>query len=240
MKARGIPLDRVAPALAAARKARLEILDAIEAAIPAPREDISPYAPRMLIIQIDTDKIGKVIGPGGKTINAMQDETGATISVENDGTIYIASVDADGALAAKERILALTQDVEVETIYTGAVVSIQPFGAFIEVLPGQDGLCHISELDKGYVKEVTDVVQIGDTVKVKVISIDNQGRVKLSRKVLMEADESFEDGASGKGSDERPPAGSGTGSRDSRSSGRGGGGGRGGRGGRDRNRDKRS
>ena len=189
MKSRALVQDRVVAALDKARTARLKILEEIAKVIPEPRAEISRYAPRMLMIQVDTEKIGKVIGPGGKTINRIQEETGATIDVENDGTIYISSVDAEGAEKAKAEILALTEDAEVGKIYTGKVVSIQSFGAFIEILPGQDGLCHVSELDAGYVKDVKDVCKIGDELTVKVISIDNQGRVKLSRKATMKTDE---------------------------------------------------
>jgi len=188
MKARHIPHDRIAAALAKARDARLKILDAMTKILPQPRAEISRYAPRMLTLRVDVEKIGKVIGPGGKTINRIQDETGATIDVENDGTIYIASVDAEGAERAKLQILALTEDPEVGRIYTGKVVSVQSFGAFVEILPGQDGLCHVSELDEGFVRDVKDVCKIGDTLTVKVIAIDNQGRVKLSRKAAMKAE----------------------------------------------------
>ena len=153
--------------------------------LAAPRAEISRYAPRMFTLKIDPEKIGKVIGPGGKTINRIQDETGATIDIEDDGTVYIACVDAAGAEAARAAIEALTAEVEVGKIYTGKVVSIKDFGAFIEILPGQDGLCHVSELDEKYVKNVTDVVKVGDTVTVKVIAIDDQGRVKLSRKAAL-------------------------------------------------------
>ena len=169
------------------------------------------------MIKIDPQKIGKVIGPGGKTINRIQDETGATIDVEDDGTIFIASTEAAGAEAAKAEIEGLTADAEVGKVYTGKVVSITDFGAFIEILPGQDGLCHVSELSSEYVKNVTDVVKLGDTVDVKVINIDAQGRVKLSRKVLM--DPSSADGSSSSSS--RPSSGSGGQDRGGRDRGRG-------------------
>ncbi|MDY6913256.1 MAG: S1 RNA-binding domain-containing protein, partial [Planctomycetota bacterium] len=125
-------------------------------------------------------------GPGGKMINKIQDETGASIDIEDDGTIFIASTESGGAEAAKQAIEDLTAEVELGKIYTGKVVSIRDFGAFIEILPGQDGLCHVSELDDKYVKKVTDVCQVGDTFDVKVVAIDDQGRVKLSRKVLLQ------------------------------------------------------
>ncbi|HUS48261.1 MAG TPA: polyribonucleotide nucleotidyltransferase [Phycisphaerae bacterium] len=185
LKARGISQQHVVEALQQARKARLFILDEMAKVIAAPREGLSPYAPRMLTVKINPEKIGKVIGPGGKTINRIQDETGATIDIEDDGTVYIACVDSKGAEAAKAAVEALTEDVEVGKIYGGKVVSVRDFGAFIEILPGQDGMCHVSELDVNYVKNVTDVVKVGDVVRVKVINIDDQGRVKLSRKAAM-------------------------------------------------------
>jgi len=185
MKARGIGQDRIEASLAQAREARMEILEQIAKVIPSPREEISRFAPRMITIKINPEKIGKVIGPGGKTINKIQDETGANIDIEDDGTIFISCLMSDGAQSAKEAVEALTAEVELGKIYTGKVVSIRDFGAFIEILPGQDGLCHVSELDDKYVKNVKDVIDVGDVVKVKVINIDEQGRVKLSRKAAM-------------------------------------------------------
>jgi len=185
LKARCLPHDRVVEALERARQARLHILAEMSKVIGQPRKDLSQYAPRMLSIKIDPDKIGKVIGPGGKTIKGIQEKTGATIDIEDDGTIYIASAQDGDAEAAKKTIEGLTAEAEVGKIYTGKVVSIRDFGAFIEILPGQDGLCHVSELDNTYVKNVTDVVNMGDTVEVKVIAVDDQGRIKLSRKAVL-------------------------------------------------------
>jgi len=180
MKARGISQQQIVEAFQRAREARLHILEKMSSVIAAPRAELKPYAPRMITLKIDPEKIGKVIGPGGKTINRIQDETGATIDIENDGTIFIASTDARGAEGAREQIEALTEEPKVGKIYTGKVVSIRDFGAFIEILPGQDGLCHISELAEGYVKNASDVCKVGDTVQAKIIAIDDQGRVKLS------------------------------------------------------------
>ena len=188
MKARGISHDRIVASLEKARLARLHILEEIAKVLAGPRQALSPFAPRMITIKINPEKIGKVIGPGGKMINKIQDDTGATIDIEDDGTIYIASVGGEGAEAAKAAIQALTEDVEIGKIYTGKVVSVRDFGAFIEILPGQDGLCHVSELAEKYVKNVTDVCDVGDTLEVKVIAIDDQGRVKLSRKALLRKD----------------------------------------------------
>ncbi len=152
------------------------------AVLGKPRATISDHAPRILTIRIDPDKIGKVIGPGGKGIKRIEAETGANIEIEEDGTVLISCVDRKGAETARDEVLKVTEEVQIGRLYTGKVVGIRDFGAFIEVLPGTDGLCHVSELADGYVKQVSDVVQLGDTVRVKVIAIDDQGRVKLSRK----------------------------------------------------------
>ncbi len=185
MKARGICQDRIVETLAQAQAARMKILEAMTSVIATPNAELSEHAPRMLTIKINPEKIGKVIGPGGKTINKIQDETGAKIDIEEDGTIFISSVGGDGAERARDEVAGLTAEVEVGKVYKGKVVSIRDFGAFIEILPGQDGLCHVSELDSAYVKDVNDVCAVGDEMEVKVIAIDNQGRVKLSRKALM-------------------------------------------------------
>ena len=185
MKALGLPHSRVVETLAQAKTARRHILDAMEAVLAKPRDEINQYAPRMLTIQINPEKIGKVIGPGGKTINRIQDETGAKIDIEDDGTIFISSAKGDSAEKARAEIEGLTAEATVGKLYTGKVVSVRDFGAFVEILPGQDGLIHVSELDNKYVKNVTDVMDVGDTVTAKVIAIDNQGRIKLSRKAAL-------------------------------------------------------
>jgi polyribonucleotide nucleotidyltransferase len=182
LKTRGLTLAQVRKAFDLARQARLRIIDMIEAAIPAPRKQLSPYAPRMLMTSIHPDKIGKLIGPGGKTIRGLEEQTGATIEIEEDGTVFISAVGAGKAEHALGLVEALCAEVKVGKLYTGRVTSIKDFGAFIEIAPGQDGLCHISELAQGYVKRVDEVVKLGDTVRVKVINVDDQGRVKLSRK----------------------------------------------------------
>jgi polyribonucleotide nucleotidyltransferase len=185
MKARGIPQDRIVETLAQAREAREFLLAEMGKAIAEPRPEISRFAPRMLIVKIDPDMIGKLIGPGGKTINKIQEETGADIDVEDDGTVFISCVDAAGAEAAKAAVEGLTAEVEVGKIYEGKVVSVRDFGAFVEILPGQDGMCHVSELDDRYVKKVTDVCNVGDIVPVKVVAVDDQGKVRLSRKAAL-------------------------------------------------------
>jgi polyribonucleotide nucleotidyltransferase len=189
MKARGICQERIVETLAQAKTARGHILEAMTNVIPEPKTELSPHAPRMLTIKINPDKIGKVIGPGGKMINKIQDETGAKIDIEEDGTIFISSVGGDGAERALDQVAGIAAEVEVGKVYKGTVVSIRDFGAFIEILPGQDGLCHVSELDTKFVKDVEEVCKVGDEMEVKVINIDNQGRVKLSRKVLLQGDD---------------------------------------------------
>ncbi|MBX3322038.1 MAG: polyribonucleotide nucleotidyltransferase [Phycisphaeraceae bacterium] len=185
LKARGLNVDQIEVILEQARVGRLQIIEAMEAVIAKPRDTISPYAPRLITIRIDPDKIGKLIGPGGKTIRALQDKYGVSIDVDDSGTIILASPDARGIDGAKAEIEALCEEVKVGTIYEGKVVSTKDFGAFVELIPGTDGMCHISELADGYVAKVSDVVKVGDQIKVKVIQIDDQGRIKLSRKAAM-------------------------------------------------------
>jgi polyribonucleotide nucleotidyltransferase len=186
MKARCIPQDEVVGALRKAKTARLHILAEMAKALPAPRAELSRHAPRMFLIHIDPEKIGKVIGPGGKTINRIQNETGAKIDIEDDGRVFVACADAAGAEAAKAEVEGLTAEVELGRIYKGKVVSLTDFGAFVEIMPGQDGLCHVSELSTGFVKRPEDVVKLGEEIEVKVIRIDqSSGKIALSRKVLM-------------------------------------------------------
>ncbi len=182
LKGHSLSQELITETLALAKDTRLKILRTMLQTLKAPRSDTSPNAPRILRIKISPDKIGKVIGPGGKFIKSIEAETGATVEIDNDGTILVASVDLDSAKRAIEMIESVTEEVKIGKIYTGRVSGVKDFGAFVEVVPGQDGLCHISELDSGYVKSVNDVVKIGDIVRVKVLSIDDQGRIKLSRK----------------------------------------------------------
>jgi polyribonucleotide nucleotidyltransferase len=177
-------------------------------------------------IKINPEMIGKLIGPGGKMIRAIQEETGAKIDVEDDGTVSISGSDAEGVEAALRMVEGLTAEVKIGAVYDGKVVSIKDFGAFIELVPGREGLCHVSELDSGYVQRPDDVVQVGDRVQVKVIAIDDQGRVKLSRKALLPPAEG--DGDRG----DRGDRGGNGGDRDRERSDRGERGDRGGRGGR--------
>ena len=138
-----------------------------------------------MVVKIDPEKIGKLIGPGGKMIRGIQERYGVTIDVEEDGTVHIASTDAEGGRRAKAEVEALGAEIRVGSIFEGRVVAVKEFGAFVELVPGTDGMCHISELAEGFVKSVTDQVKVGDVVRVKVINVDENGRIKLSRKALL-------------------------------------------------------
>ncbi len=191
LKIDGISEEIIRATLAQSRDARLEILRAMLTTIARPAENLSPYAPRLKRIYIDSDKIGQLIGPGGKTIRAIQEQSGVTIDVEDDGTVTIAATDEASANAAINQIEGLTASVQVGKIYEGRVTSVKDFGAFVEILPGKDGLCHISELSDEYVANVADICQVGDSMQVKVIAVDEQDRVKLSRRSAMkDAEES--------------------------------------------------
>ena len=186
IKIKGITSQIMAQALEQARQARLHILDKIKEAIPAPRADLKPHAPRITVIRIPVDKIGAVIGPGGKTIRSIQDETNTRIDIEEDGSIFIAATDGEGERLARERILSLTEVPEIGRIYTGRVVRVTDFGAFVEILPNTDGMVHISQLDSERVERVEDVVRMGDEITVMVTDIDPLGKIRLSRQAVLE------------------------------------------------------
>jgi polyribonucleotide nucleotidyltransferase len=185
LKINGISDEIIKATMAQSREARIEILRKMLTTISRPKPDISQWAPRLLRTHIPPDKIGALIGPGGKTIRAIQESTGAVLEVEDDGTVTIASSDGESAQAALSKVEALTASVQVGRIYHGRVTSVKDFGAFVEIIPGKDGLCHISELADDYVNSVADVCSVGDEMVVKVIAIDEQDRVKLSRKQAM-------------------------------------------------------
>jgi polyribonucleotide nucleotidyltransferase len=186
VKIKGINFEMIEKAFAQAKVARSLILDKMNAVISEPRKDISEFAPRIYTLSINPDKIKDVIGPGGKIIKKIVEETGVKIDIDDDGKVHISSNDSAAAQKAISKIESIVQDVEVGKIYEGAIKRILNFGAFCEVLPGKEGLIHVSELSHQYVGKVEDVVQLGDIVKVKVIGIDNQGRVNLSMKAIAE------------------------------------------------------
>jgi polyribonucleotide nucleotidyltransferase len=185
LKIDGIGEDIIRATLEQAREARRDILKLMLTTLRQPRPQISSFAPRLIQIRINPEKIGLLIGPGGKTIKSIQETTGAKLDVDDDGTVYISHMDAAKAEAARQKVEALTEEVKVGKVYEGRVTSVKDFGAFIEILPGRDGLCHISELDDKYVEKVENVCKVGDVMQVKVIAIDDQDRVKLSRKALL-------------------------------------------------------
>jgi polyribonucleotide nucleotidyltransferase len=182
IKIAGLTREILEKALSQARDGRLYILDKMAEAIAAPRDDMSPYAPRIYTLQVKPDRIRDIIGPGGKTIRAITEQTGVAIDVEDDGTVSIASSDERSARKAMDIIRGLTMEPEIGAYYQGVVKRVAEFGAFVEIMPGTDGLIHISELAEGRVKRVEDVLKEGDEVMVKVISIDRQGKIRLSRK----------------------------------------------------------
>lgn len=192
LKARGLDLDEIEVIFEQAKKGRLQIIDQMKEVMPEPREDISKYAPRIMTVKIDPDKIGKLIGPGGKTIRSIQERTGAQVDVEEDGTVFIASVNAEGGMQARAEVEALGAEIKVGSIYDAKVVSTKDFGCFVELAPGTDAMCHISELADGFVKNVDEVVSVGDMIKVKVINVDDTGRIKVSRKALLKEEAAAE------------------------------------------------
>lgn len=185
IKIHGLSREILENALRQAREGRMHIMEEMLAEISEPRAELSPYAPRIITMNIDPDKIGIVIGPGGKMITSITEETGAKIEIDDDGQIFIASVDQEGAELARRKIELLTKDVEPGEIYEGTVKRIMNFGAFIEVLPGKEGLLHISKMAKERVEKVEDVMNVGDRVTVKVTDIDSQDRINLTRKELL-------------------------------------------------------
>jgi len=186
LKIDGISEEIIRATLKQAREARMEILRKMLTAIPRPRTETSRHAPRLLRTVIDSDKIGALIGPGGKNIRSIQEDTGANIDVEDDGTVVVSAANMDAAKAAMARVEACTATAQIGKVYDGTVSSVRDFGAFVEILPGRDGLVHISELSSGYVSSVDSVCQVGDPMKVLVIDIDEQDRVKLSRRQALE------------------------------------------------------
>jgi polyribonucleotide nucleotidyltransferase len=186
IKAEGLPYPIMVAAMERARHARMKILGIMKQTLEKPREQLSEYAPKIVSIKIDPEYIGKVIGPSGKVIRAIQEQTGSLIEIEEDGTVSISCVGGNGHIEARDIIESMTTPPKVGRIYPNAkVVSVKEFGAFVEISPGIEGLCHISELSRDYIKNVEDVCKVGDTIAVKLILIDEQGRFKLSRKAAL-------------------------------------------------------
>jgi polyribonucleotide nucleotidyltransferase len=185
VKIAGVNLTLMEQALKEAKEARLHVLDMMEQTIAEPRAELSAYAPRIIIIKVKPEKIGAIIGPGGKMIRSIIEESGAKIDIEDDGSVFIASVDQKAGELAQQLILKLIEEPEVGKEYMGKVRRITPFGAFVEILPNQDGLVHISELENRRVNKVEDVLSLGDEVKVKIIGIDAEGKIRLSRKACL-------------------------------------------------------
>ncbi len=186
LKLPGVPYSILRTAMEQATRARLKVLEIMNSVIDRPRPEISRFAPRIISLVIDKDKIGTVIGPGGKTIRKIIEATGTTIDIEDDGTVTIAATNPDALQKAKEWVESLVAEVEVGKVYQGTVTRVTSFGAFVEVLPGKEGMVHISQLAPGHCRQVTDEVKVGDKVWVKVTEIDSQGRINLSRRKAME------------------------------------------------------
>ena len=191
IKIKGVSREVLTKALAQAREGLNFILGKMTAVLPEPRKELSRYAPRIISFSIHPDKIRDIIGPGGKIIKKIVEETGAKIDIEDDGRVFISAIDGEAGEKALKIVKSLTQDIQVGQIYKGKVVRIMDFGAFVEVIPGvmglsgKDGLVHISQLDVGRVNKVEDIVKLGDEILVKATGIDKQGRLNLSRKEAM-------------------------------------------------------
>jgi polyribonucleotide nucleotidyltransferase len=185
IKIKGMTIEIMREAVQRAHKGRMHILDLMDQALDAPRGDVSEWAPRITTIQINPSKIGEVIGPKGKTIRAIQEESGATIEIDDSGLVKIAAISGEAADRAREMVEAIVQEPEVGRIYEGPVKNTTTFGAFIEIVPGVEGLCHISELADGRVEKTEDVLNKGDITRVKLLSIDEKGRLRLSRRAAI-------------------------------------------------------
>ena len=223
LKIDGLTPEIIKSALEMTHKGRDYIIDnVILKAIPAPRAEVCAYAPKMITMHIKTEKIREVIGKGGKVIQKIQADYGVKIDIEEDGTVYIASPNRDGALAAQKVVEGICFEPEVGTIYTGKVTRIIPIGCFVEFAPGKEGMCHIKDLDTDFVNEVEDVVKVGDIITVKYLGLDEKGRMNLSRKATLPGYEESEEHKSGKGGDrgsrngDRAPRSNGNGSRTGR------------------------
>jgi polyribonucleotide nucleotidyltransferase len=185
IKIKGISFDILEKALTQAKEGRLHILGIMAQSLDAPREDLSPYAPRLQTVKIPVDMIGALIGPGGKNIRQLVKDSGAEINVEDDGTVTVAAVEKTSADKALVYIRALAEVPEVDKVYKATVKKITDFGAFVEILPGKEGLVHVSQLDVKRVEKVDDFIKVGDVIDVKLMHVDNDGKMSLSRKALL-------------------------------------------------------
>jgi polyribonucleotide nucleotidyltransferase len=197
VKVPGLSKAIMEQALTQARQARLAVLDAMHQALDKPRAELSKHAPRIITIQINPDRIKDVVGPLGKNIRSIIERTGCRIDIEDTGSVKIASPSAEAIEEAIALVKESSQEAEIGAVYTGKVKKIVDFGAFVEILPGIDGLVHISQLAKERVEKVTDVLKVGDEIQVKVLEIDNNGKIRLSRRALLTG----EDGEQGRGYD---------------------------------------
>jgi polyribonucleotide nucleotidyltransferase len=184
VKIEGLTLDMIEQTLERSRTGRLSILEEMRRVIAQPRSELSPYAPTLLILSVDPEQIGTIIGPAGKTIRQLEADTGAGIDIDEDGTVFVSGIDREGVNKAADTIRAMTMEIEVGMVFEGKVVSIVPFGAFIELTPGRDGLLHISNVAEGRIDKVEDVLSIGDRVPVRVRDVDSNGKVNLVRNDL--------------------------------------------------------
>jgi polyribonucleotide nucleotidyltransferase len=207
IKIEGLDLQIMKEALAQARDGRMHILDEMDKALAEPRADLSPFAPRIVTLQINPEKIGDLIGPKGKTIRGIQDETGAELTVDDTGLVTIAAVGGDAMQRARQMVQAITAEPEIGATYEGTVKTTTAFGAFVEIMPGTEGLVHISELKHGRTEKTEDVVNKGDRVTVKLLDRDERGRLRLSMKALVPKPEGMPD------EEPRPPRGEGDGDR---------------------------
>lgn len=185
IKIDGLTTEIMSQALTKAREGREHILNIMNETLSKPRQSLSQYAPRIITIKVPVDKIGMIIGSGGKTIKGIQEETQTTISIDDDGTVLISSVGSEGGELARQRIEGIIEEPEIGKIYTGTIRRITNFGAFVEILPGKDGMVHISEMDVKRINTIEEVAKVGDKLTVKIIGIDNQGKIKLSRKAVL-------------------------------------------------------
>jgi polyribonucleotide nucleotidyltransferase len=221
----GLDLQIMKEALAQAKEGRLHILGEMDKALAEPRTELSPYAPRIVTVMISPEKIGDLIGPKGKTIRGIQDETGAELTVDDTGTVTIAAVGGESMERARQMVMAITAEPVVGEVYEGTVKSTTAFGAFVEIMPGTEALLHISEIQWGRVEKTEDVLKKGDRVKVKLIDRDERGRLRLSRKALEPKPEGMPDTPEGNGDrPPRPPRAEGEGERAGAGAGRGRGG----------------